>query len=254
MIENILCKKLRNNEFVQFFENIQEIVSTNNPETLKVQEQYNALNEPLTTLQLTHKKLSGSTITSELTEIDKRRDVALSSIYNIIEAYTNHYNSDVCTKAIELKQELDVYGKGIVRYSYQYETNAIDDILQKWELKTEGIATLNLTDWVNELKDANSLFNTRFLDRVKESAEDTDIRVIELRNTVYEKYSDLMAFLTSYATIEKTEIYTKVIDQINALIEQYNRSIIARFSKKSTSEETVDNETTENINITTEEN
>ncbi len=254
MIKNIHLKNLRNNEFVQFFENIREIVSKNNPEAILVQEQYKAFIKPLTTLQLNHKRIKGSSITYQLTKIDKRRNIALRSIYKIIEAYTHHYNSDVCTVAIDLKKELDVYGKEIVRYNYQYETNVIDEILQKWAPKAEGIASLNLTEWVGELKEANTLFNTRYLDRIKESAGYTNIKVIELRKIVTLNYSELMGFISAYATIQKTEIYTKVIDQINALINQYNKILTSRHSKKSTTDNTVDNESIDNQNITTEKN
>ncbi len=253
MIKSIHFKNLRNNEIVQFFENIKEIVSKNNPEDLLVQEQYNAFIKPLTTLQLNHKRIRGSSITYQLAKIDKRRNLALKSIYKIIEAYTHHYNSDVCTVAIDLKKELDVYGKKIVRYNYQYETNVIDEILQKWAPKAEGIALLNLTEWVGELKQANTLFNTRYLDRVKESAGYTNIKVVELRKIVALHYNELMDLLSAYATIQKTEIYTKVIDQINALINQYNKILTSRHSKKSTTN-TVVNGSTDNQNITTEEN
>ncbi len=254
MINIIYLKNLRNNEFIQFIENIQEIVLSNNPETLKVQDQYNALSEPLKILQQIHSNHNGSSITNELINIDKRRDVVLGSIFNIVDAYTHHFNTEVATKAIDLKKELDVYGREVIRYSYQYETNAIDDILAKWELKAEGIATLNLTEWVGELKEANTLFNTRFLDRVKESAEDSHIKVVEMRNVTTEKYNKLLGHLTSHATIEESEAYTKVIDQINALIDQYNRTLTARLSKKSSNQETEETENPEIINITTEEN
>ncbi len=254
MIKNIYLKNLRNNEFVQFFENLQEIVLSNNPETLKVQEQYSALNKSLALLQLTHKKNTGSSYSEQLAQLDRRRDIALSSIYNVIETYTNHFNADVCSAAVELKKELDVYGRDIVKYNYQYETNAIEDILAKWELKPERIASVNLTDWVGELKEANILFNTRFLDRVKETAEDNNIKVVELRNIIVEAYNELIGFIKAYAMIEKTEVYTKTIDQINALINQYNKMLRARLSKKSTGMEVEDDENSDIDTNTTGEN
>ncbi len=257
MINSILLKKLRNNEFIQFIENIQEIVSASNPETLKVQEQYTALNQPLNTLQQIHSKKAGSSITNQLIDIDKRRDTAFLGIYNIVETYTTCFDVEIAAKATDLKKELDIYGKDVARYSYQYETNAIDDILAKWELKTESIASLSLTNWVKELNEANTLFNTRFLDRVKESAEDTDIKVVKMRDMATEKYNDLLKYLSAFATIEKTEIYTKVIDQINALIDQYNKTLTARLSKKSSNtedEESAETETPENLNTITENN
>ncbi len=235
MIKTIYLKNLRNNEFIQYCDNFQQIILTNNPEALKVQDQYNAINEPLSLLQITNKKLSQKSFTVQLFKIDKRRDAALRSIYNIVDAYTHHYNEEVCAKAIDLKKELDVYGKKIIHYNYQYETSAIDDILTKWEPKAEGIATLNLTDWVNELKEANTLFNECFLDKVKVTAEDADIKVIELRNTITARHNELIDYLKSYALIEKTENYTTVIGQINELINQYNKTITARHSKKSAS-------------------
>ncbi len=240
MIEKINLKKLRNNEFIQFGENVQEIVQINNPQTLKVENEYNDLEDPLTKLHHVQNKKQGSPITNELIEINKRRDVALGSIFTIVETYCNHFEEEVVATALDLKKELDLYGRDIIRYSYQYETNAIDDILSKWELKAEGIATLNLTDWVIELKDANTLFNSRFLDRIKESALDQDLSVLELRNTMSEKIYNLFDMLSALMKIEKSDIYANVIDQINALINQYNKTLVARHSKKSsksTSEE-----------------
>ncbi len=254
MINNIYLKNLRNNEFVQFFENLQEIVLSNNPETLKVQDQYSVLNESLTKLQLTHKKNTGSSYSAQLAQLDRRRDIALSSIYNIIENYTNHFNAEVSSSAVKLKKQLDVYGRDIVKYNYQYETNAIEDILAKWEQKPERIASVNLTDWVGELKEANILFNTCFLNRVKESAEDNNLKVVELRNIISKAYNELIGYIQAFAMIEKTEVYSKTIDQLNALINQYNKMLHARLSKKSTDKAIEEDESEDVIVNTTEEN
>ena len=41
----------------------------------------------------------------------------------------------------------------IAKYSYQYQTNAIDDIITKWRDDEECVAALNtlhMTDWANK--------------------------------------------------------------------------------------------------------
>ena len=83
----------------------------------------------------------------------------------------------------------------------------------------------------------NRLFNTKFMARVQESAEYSDVKIVELRKEIEGKYERLIQLIQAYATINATEGYTQTVDLINALISEYERTITIRASKRASGEE-----------------
>lgn len=56
---------------------------------------------------------------------------------------------------------MELYGKGIQCLNYQAETATINNILRDWENDSElatAVVAFNLSEWVSELKTANTEF------------------------------------------------------------------------------------------------
>ena len=227
----IKLKNLRNGEFVQYNENLLNILGKNNPEALLINDQYIALNQLQETLTSIFKQDHGSAITQEITEIDERRDNAFTGISTVISGYIYHYNDNVRKAAETLSKSLDNYGAGLTRLNYQTETSFISDIISKWKSQPEQTAAaelLNLSGWFSLLETENNLFDERFVARIQESADTPEMKVKDVRDLSIKKYSELLKFITAYSTINGEEAYAHVISQINALNEQYNKLLSAR--------------------------
>jgi len=243
MFLSIYLKNLRNSEFVQFNQDLLTIISSNNPEELKINEQYTELNQLQETLTSVFKQDQGSSITEEITQIDERRDDAFTGISTLINAYTNHFDDGIKNAAKLLSKSLDSYGPGVIRLNYQAQTSTVADITSKWRTQPElatAVERINLTAWVNHMDAQNSLFNERFLARINETADNPDIKMKEIRDLMIEKYSILLKYISAYATINSNEAYNQVVSRLNTLIEQYNRLLTARKSSTSTAETSVE--------------
>jgi len=228
-------RKLRNNEFIQFIKLLGEILNSNDPEVLKVKDQSDDLAALLATLSVLFKPELGSSITKELEEIDARRDTAITGIEMLIKTFTYYFEADKREAAILLESSLTLYGSGISRLNYQAETSTITSIIQKWESDTNlraALTTLGLTAWLAELKAANTLFEERYIARLKEEANSPEEKSIDLRKQIIQSYRTLLAHLQAHATLSTDNSYDAVVQQINQLIEEYNRLVAARGTIK----------------------
>jgi hypothetical protein len=227
--------KLRNNEFIEFIELLCKIINSNDPEVLKIKAQYDDITALLATLSVLFKPDLASAITQELEEIDARRDTAITGLEMQIKSFTYSIEPAKREASNLLSQSLATYGSGISRMNYQAESSTIRSIIQKWEADAEltaALTTLGLIAWVAELKAANNLFEERYLDRLKDDANNPEEKTFELRKEIILSYRTLLAHLQAHATISTDNSYDTVVQQINQLIEQYNKLVAARGSNK----------------------
>ncbi len=227
MIQSIDLPKLRNAEYLQFQKDIVAIVERNNPTTLKVTTKLNDLKTKTTELDILFKKILASENTQILVDLDARRDNAINGISYIALGYTYHFDATFKIAGQKITDNLAIYGGGIARLNYQAETATITNIITDWETKPDLIAALtklNLTAWKNELKLANTEFSTKYLDRTQEYGNATPENLKTKReetNTVYYALRDRIN--ASHILVETpTSPYQAVINQLNAVLEQYN--------------------------------
>jgi hypothetical protein len=235
MFLSIHYPRLRNDEFIQFIKLLVEIVNSNDPEVLKVKAQCDDLAALLAVISALYKPNLGSAITQELQEIDTRRDAAIVAIEMQIKSFIYHYEPAKQEAAQLLTDSLATYGPGISRMNYQAESTTIDSLVAKWENEPVLIAaltTLNLNEWVAELKMANTLFGERYLARIRDDADNPEQKTIELRKQIIQSYRILISHLQAHATLSIDETYTEVIKQANLLIEQYNQLVDSRSNNK----------------------
>jgi hypothetical protein len=232
MIANLQVQKLRNSEFIQFVNDTLSIVSLNDPQALLVLNQFNALTAEKTILETLFNKEQASALTNELIALDDQRDNVLNGIIALVTGYT--YSLDPVQKksAIALQTNITSYGTGIARENYQSETAIITNLLDDWNTKSElaaAIVMLNLSGWQTQLTVSNSAFNAKYLARTQEMGSASPDSLKEKRAVATTAYNDLRDFINSYFTINKGAApFGKVTNELNALIDQYNRLIAGR--------------------------
>ncbi|MBB4805368.1 hypothetical protein HNP38_000640 [Chryseobacterium defluvii] len=184
-------------------------------------------------LEALFKKALASEITKEILQLDEKRDSAINVIYYFLLSYTYHYDADKKQKAQLLLENMALYGSGIARLNYQAETATLNNMLRDWELKTDladAITAFNLSSWVNELKNANSLFNEKYISRTQEYGDanpETIKTKREETNTTYYALRDRIDALHLLAEAPPSP-YDTVINQLNALTDQYNILLVNR--------------------------
>lgn len=234
MINSIDLAKLRNPEYIQFIKNCLAITQSNDPAALNVQEQYDDLLRMLVLLEGLFITDQGNPVTEDVTELDTRRDRAISGLSLAINAYTYYFDPVIAKHAENLNRQITQYGGGIARENYQAESAIIDNLLadltNKPELAT-AINTLRLNDWKEELQAANTAFNDAYLLRTKQLGAATKDRLFAKRQETNEAFYKLRDFINSYYTINKGAApYGKTTDELNALIDQYNTLMAQRLN------------------------
>lgn len=235
LITGIELTKLQNPEFLQFNRNVLSLVFDNNKTTLKVADEYDALEALMNEIAALFKLDTGSDITDALVGLDARRDDAITGISLYLDALSRHNDATIKANANLLLQEIKLYGSGIARLSYQNETATIASITEKFAndaaLKAAVTALPLLTDWVVELNAANSEFDSKYLARAVEQGAASPDTIRGKRLDAMQAYYNLRDMLNGYAITTKGAVpYPATINSINALIEQYNTVINQRVA------------------------
>lgn len=235
MINSIPLQTLRNGEFLQFIADVLGIVSLNNPAQLQVNSQFTQLQTEYSALQELFKTDRGNPVTDEILALDIRRDDAVTGMSALVNAYTYHFNPALRNPANVLQANLKLYGAGIARDNYMSETASISSIVGDWKNKAElqaAITTLQLADWLTELEQANTAFNTRYISRTQEMGAASPDNIKLKRVMVANAYYALRDHVDAYFTInQRAEPFAKATNEINALVDQYNALLAGRLAK-----------------------
>lgn len=229
----IELKLLRNAEYLQYVKDYLAIINLNTPEQLGIEAKLSNLTTKATELEALYKKALASDKTKELLTLDERRDNAVNGIYYLLLGYTYHFESDQQQKAQLLLTNMELYGSGIPRLNYQAETATLNNLLRDWENKpelTDAITSFNLNSWVNELKTANEEFNTKYLSRTQEYGDASPETIKTKREETNTAYYGLRDRIDALHLLVETlpSPYATVINQLNALTDQYNKLLVNR--------------------------
>ncbi|MGI9652446.1 DUF6261 family protein [Chryseobacterium sp. RLHN22] len=231
--------KLRNAEYLQYVKDYSGIINLNNPTQLGIEAKLSAFNNRITELEALYKKALASEKTQELLTLDERRDDAINGIYYFLLSQTYHFEADKQQKAQLLLSNMELYGSGISRLNYQAETATLNNIIRDWENKPElidAISSFNLSPWVNELKNANDEFNTKYLSRTQEYGDASPETIKLKREETNAAYYALRDRIDALHLLVETppSPYATVINQLNALTDQYNKLLVNRTDGAST--------------------
>ena len=160
--------------------------------------------------------------TQQLSELDGRRDDALSVITGLIKAYTRSLKNDKRTAALELKSVADPYWY-IARNAYQKESQQIIGLLAALELPENKahVATLGIADEVESLKEAQEAFAAVY-EKSREDAtarmelESVDTR--ELRASVDAAFQQIALYVNANTLLSPTDDLTGFVDKVNGAI------------------------------------
>ena len=232
-MNSIDLTKLRNAEYLQYMKDFAGIINLNNPAALQIDAKLTAFNAKSVELENLFKKALANDRTKVILELDERRDDAINGISFFLQGYTYHFDEDIKKNAQLLLANMAIYGSGIARQNYQSETATLNNMIGDWEEKAElqdAVSSFSLTSWVNELKHTNNDFNTEYLSRTQEYGDANPETIKSKREEVNVAYYALRDRIDALHTLVETppSPYTTVINQLNALTEQYNVLLVNR--------------------------
>ena len=228
--------RYRNGEYLQYMTDFLELLNKQDVTALQLAEPKAALDPVVAKIDAAFKQSQGSGLTQDVIALDERRDKALVGLRAVTESYTYHYDESIAKAAAELNGIIASHGTNLQRLSYQEETAVINSIVKDFETEPEAqaaVTALTLADWVNELKESNASFSVKYLDRVGEAAQNPSANIPELRTKATEAYRTLVSHIQAHATLNGTEAYTILLNQIDVLAKQYNQVVDNRSANAS---------------------
>lgn len=235
MLRSIKLLRLRNSEFIQFFTDLFSIFNRHNPEELGVKNQLSPVIDELDKIKNIHGTDKGSDISDELKNIDNQRDESITGILKVVEGFMLHYDEAIREAAGLLLNKINNFGPSIARQNYPSETTSINGIIDSFNTEPklkDALKLLKLAEWTKKLDSQNKLFSKRYIDRIDESAKQSDDKIKELRTITTENYYTLRDHLNAHATLNAAGGYIPLIDQLNELIDEYNLLINRRIGTK----------------------
>lgn len=220
--------RYRNAEYLQYMKDVLELLQDQDVIIQAVTEQQTTLQALVINIDDVFNQVQGSAITQEIIALDERRDRAIVGLRTVLEGYQSYFETTIAQAATALFNNIAAHGSSIYKLSYQEETAVLHSIITDWETETElstAVTTLNLTEWLNELKTANTLFTTKYLERVEETAANPTTTIITLREATTEAYRDLIAHLDAHQTLASDAAYSVLLNQISVLAGQYNQVV-----------------------------
>lgn len=235
MIKSIYLRALNNAEYLQFIRFYIQLLEKNDPAALKIKPKLIALQARFNEAEAIYKLPLGNDLTGELLEFDLMRDNALMGIKALVEAYFFHYDAAFVAAANHLSKNIDLYGQRIAKMNYQEETTIIESLVRDWTTVPKLISAvkkLGLEDWMDNLENNNRKFMDAYTKRTEEYGSESTENLRAKRIEVNAAYNDLNDHLDAYMIIEKTDNLQKAINELNALIEQYNTLLKSRRPEK----------------------
>lgn len=234
MILTINFRDLRNAEFLQLCKDILTIVQLNGAPALLVLPHWNAFAARIAEIETLFMTDTGSNITGTISNLDLRRDDAITGLGKIIDAYTFHYDTAMRSAARLLQDNLALYSSATIsRQNYQAETATIANVVADWTNKPElaaAAATLSLNGWKTELSAANADFNTQYIARTMQMASVSPDTIRQKRQEATDAWYHMRNFIDYYYQANNgANPWAKASNELNTLIEQYNVLLAGRI-------------------------
>jgi hypothetical protein len=167
--------------------------------------------------------MTASFLTGDIHGQDRRRDRTYRGFVLAILSGTYHFDPNKEKAADRLEKVVDHYGN-IAAKNLNAETEAICDLLTELVLpdNAAAIATLNLEEWLLQLKADNDTFRSLVYSRYDEKAQLPLIRMKEARVETDKYYRLILDQVETFLVVDsENPVYTQLVRDINPLLERY---------------------------------
>jgi hypothetical protein len=198
---------------------------------LKIVKPHQAYQAALDEEDEAYKKIRKSALTENISDADSLRDNLYIGIVETVRTALRHFREEVVAAAKRLIILFDTYGN-VAKMSLAKESVAIDNIMQELEGKyAADVQTVGITEWVPELKKANSAVKTLLTARDDEKAAKTTLDMKETRTKVDAAYRDIIVCIEASSIMGEEPVFDDFIHRLNIIIDRFNNAVAQREGK-----------------------
>ena len=173
-----------------------------------------------------------SSQTDLLNEADSYRDRIFRGLCDTNRAALNHFIPEKAEAARKLNIVFDTYGNITVE-AYDEETAKINSLIKELrENHANEINLLALTEWVDELENANNKFVDIKNERYTEESSKTSLRMKKVRTEIDAQYKELVNRINAQILLNGDTNYKDFVTALNQRIENVKLVLAKRRGGK----------------------
>jgi hypothetical protein len=230
-------EKYRQGDTVQYLTNVLTILTDPLAATLNVANKRTALKNIGQELINKWQPNLGNQLTPEIAALDNERDRVFSGFKLTVDNWaSNHYDPAIQNAAFIVSDNISAHGNKITIQRYQQETATLNAIISDCEgVHASHITTLGLGNWVTQLKNLNTTFDTKYLERNAQLATTEPGVIADLITQALAAFRALKSLLEARQSVAEADgdplvpQYQSVAAQWNSLTNQYNDAVL-RFA------------------------
>lgn len=244
MITTPLLEKYRNGDFIQYMNNVLDLVTEARAATLNLAPQRTALYNGMQEMNTLWQPARGSEITPQIAQLDTRRDSIFSGLKMTADAWAHHHYDDAQRNAaILIADNMAAHGHKIQDLRYQEETAVLNAILNDLENEySDAVSLLGLAPWVSELRSVNTEFNDLYVARTQALSTQQTGAVETQRNQVTTDFRGLKTLFEARMAVAEVDgganlsEFETVHNEWSTLSGAYNDAV-TRYAHTDTTEE-----------------
>ena len=186
-----------------------------------------------------YNKMEVSLYTEEIVVGDKRRDNAVSAIYNHVRSLLNAPIPEMQQAARRIYSVLKAHGTATVITGMKLgdESQAVRKLLANIaaEVSAADIATLGLKPWIDELITAQDAFEIIYTRRSDSNASEADIvSATSQRRNLERAIRGLVKYVDAMATVSPEPFWHDLNNRIEERLDELDRAVRASNSESNT--------------------
>lgn len=241
----------RQGDFIQYMNNVLQVVTAARAATFNIVPQRTALQDSMNALNAAWQPVVGSELTPEISELDQKRDRCFNGLKMTVDNWgINHYDLALRESAYLISDRIAGYGDRISLMRYQQQTATVTAIIQELgDVLAPHVDALALQGWVTELSSLNTLFNEKYVERAQSISGKQSGEVVELMNLAITSFRDMkMLFESRFAVAvadgNASADFQQTENEWSTLSQQYNDAV----NRSAQNEATEENDSEEQAN------
>ncbi|NOR74983.1 MAG: hypothetical protein GQ525_07470 [Draconibacterium sp.] len=169
-----------------------------------------------------------SAITDEIADADHLRDLTYRGLCDTVKGATKHFLPAKQEAAERVQVAIDHFGN-INTKPYNEQTASINTLVNDLETEyADDINTLNMQDWITELKAKNEAFEALMDERYSDDAGKTQLKMKDVRKEIDEAYTTITDRIDALGIVNGTETYAPFVKELNKRVEKFNNTLAIR--------------------------
>lgn len=218
MIKKVSLERLRLMAFTQVMKNVQSFLNKENDLAgLGLAEIKTEFDTAFSALENALHIAKKNEQTETILELDKQRDILLTSFIAHCRLFQNHPDNEKKEAAKRSVIKIEAYGKDAHRRAYRDETAIIRNLITDFEKSDadKDITLIGAKEWLTLLKPINEKFDTLHSNRTLEQSEKEVGKTKEAREEMQRKFDRLCKAIEAMAFVKGEEQYLLLAGAIN---------------------------------------